>query len=101
MEYKKIFDVIVDIRQESLTYGQWFGLTLSAENKQALYIPQGFAHGFQTLCDDTEVCYLMGEYYYPDAARGIRWDSPTLAICWPKTSVIISERDKIFPEWLP
>lgn len=94
-----IFDVVVDLRKTSSTYGQWEAFELSAKNYHALYIPEGFAHGFQTLCDDTEVFYLMGNYYYPDAARGISWDDPQLAISWPFQNIIISENDKRFPRF--
>ena len=91
-----IFDVIVDIRNESETYGQFFTIELSVDNYQALYVPTGFAHGFQTLTDETEVFYLMGNYYELAAARGIRWDDPKLNIPWPENNKIISEQDKTF-----
>lgn len=92
-----IFDVIVDIRKNSPTYGQWISVELTADNYRALYIPEGFAHGFQTLCDDVEVFYQMGNYYVASAANGIRWNDPTLGITWPSQNSIISERDKNFP----
>lgn len=92
-----IFDVIVDIRKNSSTFGQWMHVELSEHNHQMLYIPAGFAHGFQTLCDHTEVNYLMGNYYCTEAAQGIRWDDPQLNIPWPTANVIISERDQNFP----
>jgi dTDP-4-dehydrorhamnose 3,5-epimerase len=93
-----LFDVIVDIRKESPTYGKWFGIELSADNHQALYVPEGFAHGFQTLTDDVEVFYLMGNFYEPTAARGIRWDDASIGIEWPVKNPIMSEQDKKFPE---
>lgn len=92
-----IFDVIVDIRKTSVTYGKWIGIELSEKNHQAVYIPEGFAHGFQTLCDDSEVFYHMGNYYYPGAAKGIRWNDPQLAIDWPSQDIIMSGQDKVLP----
>lgn len=78
-----IFDVIVDIRQGSASFGQWFGVELSAQNHKQVYIPKGFAHGFQTLEDNCEVLYAMTVPFQPGSGRGIRWDDPTLAIAWP------------------
>lgn len=93
-----IFDVIVDLRDGSPTRGRWFGQTLSAENRLMLYIPQGFAHGFQTLQDNSEVFYQISTFYEPDSVRGIRWDDPDLAIAWPDaTNAIVSERDRALP----
>lgn len=93
-----IFDVIVDLREDSPTRGRWFGRTLSAENRLMLYIPQGFAHGFQTLQDNSEVFYQISTPYQPTAARGIRWNDPDLAIAWPDaTGAILSERDRALP----
>lgn len=89
-----IYDVIVDIRKTSATYGKWFGINLSAKNNKALYIPSGFAHGFQTLCNNVEVSYFISNYYYPEAARGIHSEDPTLSIAWPPTiNKHMSERD--------
>jgi dTDP-4-dehydrorhamnose 3,5-epimerase len=73
-----IYDVIIDLRASSLTFKKWFGVDLTAENRRMLYIPEGFAHGFQTLEDDTEVFYQMSEFYNPEYARGIRWNAPAL-----------------------
>jgi dTDP-4-dehydrorhamnose 3,5-epimerase len=92
-----IFDVAVDIRPASPTYGRWVGATLSAVDADALYIPPGFAHGFQTLLDETEVFYQMSESYVPNMARGLRWNDPTLAIAWPLADPILSERDAALP----
>ena len=92
-----VFDVLVDIRETSTGFRRWFAVELSAENRRMLYIPKGMAHGFQTLEDDTEVLYQMGEYYVPEAARGIRWDDPELAIAWPIPDPIVSERDSDLP----
>lgn len=89
-----IFDVAVDIRPDSDTYLEWFGVELTAENRCAMYIPEGFAHGFQTLTDNSEVFYQMAEFYYPELAKGLRWDDPKIGIDWPKiTHRIISDRD--------
>lgn len=89
-----IFDVIVDLRAESSTRHRWFGLELSAENRRSLFIPQGFAHGFITLKDDSEVLYMMSTPYAEGAGRGIRWDDPAVGIVWPIAPVHIAERDK-------
>lgn len=94
-----IFDVAVDLRAESSTYLQWFGLELSADNRKGLYIPPGCAHGFITLTDDTDVNYLMGETYVAELARGARWDDPTFAIDWPISPVTMNERDSTYPDW--
>jgi dTDP-4-dehydrorhamnose 3,5-epimerase len=92
-----IFDVIVDLRDQSSTYGQWHAEELSAENRLMLYVPKGFAHGFQTLIDDTEVDYEIAPAYVPGAAAGFRFDDAALAIGWPVADVIISERDTALP----
>ena len=93
----KVFDVAVDIRDGSATRGHWAGVELSAENRLALYIPPGFAHGFQTLVDDTEVLYQMTTRYSPAHARGIRWNDPVAAINWPISDPILSSRDRGLP----
>ena len=93
-----VFDVIVDLRAESPSFGCWFGVELSAENRRQLYIPKGVAHGFQTLAPGTEVLDQMTTPFVPDAARGIRWDDPEIAIEWPEApSRIVSDRDKALP----
>lgn len=93
-----VFDVMVDLRPDSPTFRRWFGAVLSAENRRMLYIPKGFAHGFQTLRDNSEVFYQISTYYEPASVRGIRWDDPTLAVGWPEaTQAIISERDRALP----
>ncbi len=92
-----VWDVIVDLRKGSPTARQWYAAELTAENRRSLYIPAGFAHGFQTLVDDTEVLYQMSEFYHPDSARGVRWDDRTLAIRWPIKGAVISPRDRAFP----
>jgi dTDP-4-dehydrorhamnose 3,5-epimerase len=92
-----LFDVAVDLRDGSPTRGKWYGVELSAMNGRTLYIPAGCGHGFQTLADDTEVLYHMSTEYRADAARGIRWDDPTLDIAWPIAEPILSERDRALP----
>jgi len=93
-----IYDVIIDIRLDSPTFKQWLGIELTAENQQMLYIPEGFAHGFQTLVDNTEVFYQMSEFYYAESARGIRWDDPQIGIKWLITdNLIISDKDLSYP----
>lgn len=89
-----IYDVIVDLRPDSLTYKKWFGIELSAKNHTSLYIPEGFAHGFQTLEDDSEVFYQMSEYYQPGSSRGLRWDDPKIGINWPISNPILSDNDR-------
>ncbi len=91
------YDVIVDLRVGSPTCRQWFAAELSAENHHALYIPKGFAHGFQTLEDNTEIYYQMSEFYAPECSRGVRWDDPVLKIDWPPGPRIISPRDQELP----
>jgi dTDP-4-dehydrorhamnose 3,5-epimerase len=95
-----IFDVIIDLRPESPTHRQWFGAELSAENHRSLFIPTGFAHGFQTLRDGTEVLYEMFEWYAPDTARGVRFDDPNFGISWPLPVSVISERDRTYPDYV-
>jgi dTDP-4-dehydrorhamnose 3,5-epimerase len=92
-----LYDVIVDLRPNSPTWGQWFGLELTCQNLRMLYIPEGFAHGYQTLADDTDVFSQMSAYYHPDSARGVRWDDPTIAIDWPLDVSVISRRDQMLP----
>ena len=89
----KIFDVIVDLRQISKTFRQWMAIELNDENYKMIYIPKGFAHGFQTLENNTEVFYQMSQIYVPKHAKGLRWDDPTLGISWPIKTPIISNKD--------
>jgi dTDP-4-dehydrorhamnose 3,5-epimerase len=92
-----IFDVLVDLRSGSPTYGQWHGEELTADNRLMVYIPKGFAHGFQSLIDNTEVDYEITPAYRPDAAAGFRFDDAGLAIIWPIAEMIVSERDRALP----
>lgn len=94
-----VFDVAIDIRPGSATHRRWFGVELSAERRNALYIPPGFAHGFLTLEDDCELLYLIGERYEPSLARGVRWDDPAFAVAWPFAPGVISERDATYPDY--
>jgi dTDP-4-dehydrorhamnose 3,5-epimerase len=94
-----IYDVIVDLREGSPTRGKWSATELSAVNRRTLYIPAGFAHGFQTLADDTEVLYQMSIEHAPEAARGIRWDDERLGISWPiRQGITVSSRDAGLPD---
>lgn len=94
-----IFDVIIDIRPDSPTYRCWQGFELSSENRRQLYIPKGFAHGFQTLSDEVEVNYLISTPYAPELARGIRHDDPAFEISWPLAVTEISEKDLYWPDF--
>ena len=95
-----IYDAIVDLRPESPTFKQWIGEELTAENRRILYVPEGFAHGFQTLADDTEVFYQMTNFYNPGSEGGVRWNDPVFAIDWPATDgVTINERDQNYPDF--
>ncbi|HEX9628866.1 MAG TPA: dTDP-4-dehydrorhamnose 3,5-epimerase [Pyrinomonadaceae bacterium] len=92
-----IFDVIVDLREDSTTFRKWIGSELSAKNRLMVYIPEGFAHGFQTLEDETEVAYQISGYYHPESARGVRWDDPAFNFKWPLPVTVMSERDRKHP----
>ena len=94
-----IWDVIIDLRPESPTYLQYRGVELNAARGRALYVPKGFAHGFQSLTDDAQVFYQMSEFHAPDAARGIRWDDPRFGIDWPERPPILSPRDASYPDF--
>lgn len=95
-----IFDVIVDLRPQSSTFKQWVGVELTEENRHQLFIPEGFAHGFQTLTDDCDVFYQMFAMYHADSARGVRWDDPAFGIVWRDgAGKYMSERDKSYPDF--
>jgi dTDP-4-dehydrorhamnose 3,5-epimerase len=96
-----LYDVIVDLRRGSPTFTQHFALVLSASNRKTLYVPAGFAHGFQTLEDDTEVLYQISEFYSPQHARGVRWDDPAFGILWPSDERTIVDRDRTYPDFQP
>lgn len=96
-----IWDVALDLRPDSPTYRHWHGVELSAENRRALYIPPGFAHGFQTLTDAAEVFYQMTDRYAPDLAAGVRWNDPAFGIAWPLADPILSDRDAGYPPFAP
>jgi len=93
----KIFDVAVDLRKKSITFGKWIGVELSEENKKMFLIPKGFAHGFQTLTDNCKILYFMSEFYYPKYENGVCWNDPFLNIKWPLKPTVISEKDKNWP----
>jgi dTDP-4-dehydrorhamnose 3,5-epimerase len=94
-----IYDVLLDMRRESQAFGNWIAAEVTAENRRGIYVPEGVAHGFQTLTDDTEVLYQMSEFYEPSCARGVRWDDPAFGIKWPVEHPILSERDRSHALW--
>ena len=94
-----LYDVIVDLRPESDTYCRWIGVELSPLKRRLIYVPEGFAHGFQTLEDNTTVYYQISEFYAPQSARGVRWDDPAFGIKWPLSDPIISEKDRLMPDY--
>jgi dTDP-4-dehydrorhamnose 3,5-epimerase len=89
-----LYDVILDLRGGSPTFGRSFGAELSAENRRAMYVPKGFAHGFITLADDTEAFYLVDEHYAPERERGVRWNDPRFDIRWPIPPEVVSDKDR-------
>ena len=95
-----IYDVIIDIRPDSPTYKQWTGVELTADNYKMLFVPKNFAHGFITLSDDTEVTYLVSQFYSPGSELGIRWNDPHIAIQWPMDVEVISDKDANWPDFL-
>lgn len=98
----EVFDVAVDIRPGSATYGKWIGAVLSSENRKMFFVPKGFAHGFLVLSEAAELAYMCDAFYHPEDEGGIRWDDPTLAIAWPEMecAYILSERDQQHPPFL-
>ena len=95
-----IYDVIVDLRPRSPTFRQWLGVELTADNRRMLYVPEGLAHGYQTLVDNTEIWYQTSEFYTPSSARGVRHDDPAFAVRWPLPVSVISEADRNWPDFL-
>jgi dTDP-4-dehydrorhamnose 3,5-epimerase len=95
------YDVILDLRPTSPTYGQSYGAVLSAENRTMMYVPKGFAHGFLTLEQDSEVVYLVSQFYSKDLERGVRWNDPAFKIAWPEKPLIVSDRDRSHPDFNP
>ena len=96
-----IYDVLLDLRPASPSYGRWTAVTLSAENRRAVYVPRGCVHGFQTLADETNVDYQISEFYAPELARGVRWNDPRFAITWPQPASSMSARDMNYPDFDP
>jgi len=92
-----IYDVIVDLRPRSPTERRWFGTELTARNRRSLFVPKGFAHGFITLCDESEVLYMMSASYAPGFGRGVRWNDPAFGIVWPIEPTVIAGRDAAYP----
>lgn len=96
-----IFDVAVDLRPESPTYCRWVGVELTAENRRALYVPEGCAHGFLTLVDGSEVFYQISSPYVAQAGTGVRWNDPAFGVQWPSTPIVMAERDADYPDYQP
>jgi dTDP-4-dehydrorhamnose 3,5-epimerase len=94
-----IYDVVIDLRRDSATFRQWFGVVLRADDWHVLYVPEHCAHGFLSLEDDTEVSYLISEFYRPELARGVRWNDPAFNVVWPAPVEVISERDRTYPDF--
>jgi dTDP-4-dehydrorhamnose 3,5-epimerase len=94
-----IYDIALDLRESSTTFLQWHGAHLNSRNRHALYVPEGCAHGFLTIEDDSEVFYQMTEFYHAESARGVRWDDPAFDIVWPEKVAVISDRDRALPDF--
>lgn len=94
-----IHDVVLDLRPGSPTFLRWEAAELSAENHRMMYVPEGCAHGFQSLADESEVFYQMGEFYHPECSSGVRWDDPAFGIAWPVENPVVSERDRNYPRF--
>ena len=95
-----VYDVIIDLRAESPTYKDSLAIELTAENRRMIYVPEGFAHGYQTLKDNTEIFYQISEKYVEEGTRGVRWDDPAFGIQWPKDNRLIAKRDQTYPDFL-
>ncbi len=96
-----LYDVVLDLRADSPSFGKWFGAELSGENRNMMYVPRGCAHGFLTLVDDTEALYLVSNFYGPQSERGVRYNDPRFSIEWPRQVVEISEKDRKWPDFDP
>jgi dTDP-4-dehydrorhamnose 3,5-epimerase len=96
-----LYDVILDLRKGSPTFGRWYGAELTEENRRMMYVPKGFGHGFLTLRDDSEALYFVDEFYAPERERGIRWNDPAFGIEWPIPPEVVSEKDRAFPGFDP
>jgi dTDP-4-dehydrorhamnose 3,5-epimerase len=96
-----VYDVIIDLRPDSPTFTRHFGIVLTPDDRKAVYVPPGFAHGFQTLEDNSEVFYQMSEFYSPEHSRGVRWNDPAFQVPWPPGDRIVSERDRSYPDFRP
>jgi dTDP-4-dehydrorhamnose 3,5-epimerase len=95
-----VYDVSIDLRPASPTYKHWIGLELTAENHTMLYLPEGVAHGYQTLCDNTQMFYQVSQFYQPEAERGVRWNDPAFGITWPETEHrLLSIKDQNWPDF--
>lgn len=94
-----LYDVILDLRDGSPTFGHSYGTTLSAQNRKMIYVPKGFAHGFLTLEDETEILYFVSEFYSPKLERGVRWNDSRFAISWPQEPKVVSDRDRAHPDF--
>src|SRR5579863_4936740 len=94
-----IYDVVLDLRPNSITFKKWVGVVLTAADRNMIFVPEGCAHGFQTLEDETEVVYQMSEFYCPESTQGVRWDDPAFGILWPRAVEVLSERDRSYPDF--
>jgi dTDP-4-dehydrorhamnose 3,5-epimerase len=94
-----IYDVVIDLRPDSPTFKKWVAVVLTAEKRNMVYVPEGCAHGFLTLEDESEIFYQMSEFYNAESARGVRWDDPAFQINWPEKVEVISERDRAYPDF--
>ncbi len=94
-----VYDVALDLRKQSPTFGKWFAIELTEENRKMLYIPRGCAHGYQTLVDNTELFYQVSEFYHPESEQGVRWNDPAFNIQWRMEPVLISKKDRGMCDW--
>jgi dTDP-4-dehydrorhamnose 3,5-epimerase len=97
----ELFDVVLDLREESPTFGKSVGAALSSDNRRMMYVPKGCAHGFITLADETEALYFVDEFYAPELERGVRWNDPRFAIAWPLEPTVLSDKDAAWPSFDP